>query len=60
MNPKDRNTTVLGVAGIIIALANAAVSWADGNAATSIDFGALATAIALGIGLIRAADSNNA
>lgn len=60
MSPKDRNTTVLGVAGIIVALANAAIAWADGNAATTVDFGALATAIALGIGLIRAADSKNA
>lgn len=60
MNGRDRNTTVLGVAGIIIALANAAVAWADGDAATGIDFGALATAVALGIGLIRAADSKNA
>jgi hypothetical protein len=57
---KDRNTTVLGVAGIIIAIANAAICYADGNPETAIDFGSLATAVALGIGLIRAADSKNA
>lgn len=54
---RDRNTTVLGIAGILIAIANAAIAMFDGDAATTVDFGTLATAVALGIGLVKAADS---
>jgi hypothetical protein len=47
-------TTILGVATIVAAIANAVVSFLKtGNA----DFGAVVVAVTVGIGLIKAADA---
>ena len=53
----NRNTTVLGVATILAAVANALIAWFDGDASTSVDFGTALAAIMAGIGLIKAADA---
>jgi hypothetical protein len=54
---KDRNTTVMGVATILIAISNAALVWFDGDPGTQIDFAASFAAITAGIGLLKAADA---
>jgi hypothetical protein len=36
-----RNVTILGIAGIVVALGNAAIMWFDGDPATNVDFGGL-------------------
>lgn len=50
----SRNLTVLGIIQIVQALTVAASALFDGDPATSIDFGMLATAIVAGVGLILA------
>lgn len=57
---KDRNTTVMGIATILIALSNAALVWFDGDPGTNIDFAASFAAITAGIGLLKAADAKKA
>lgn len=52
--PSSPRTTVAGIAAIVIALAGAAASWANG---TPIDFTSVIAAVAAGIGLIQARDN---
>jgi hypothetical protein len=50
-------TTILGSLTIILALANAAVNLLKGG---PVDFAATGSAVAAGIGLVKAADSTSA
>jgi hypothetical protein len=50
----SRNVTIIGIISIVQALAAAALAVFDGNPATNIDFGVLATAITTGVGLVLA------
>ena len=55
---KSIKTTAFGIVTILAALSLAAKALLDADSATMPDWGAIATAIAAGIGLIMAKDFN--
>lgn len=54
---KSWKTTASGIAVIVAALANAAVSMLDNNPSTNPDWNALFVAVAAGVGLVIARDN---
>lgn len=54
----NRNTTVCGIAAIVVAIGSALTAFFDGDPATSMDIGATIAAITAGVGLILAKDSS--
>lgn len=53
----DKNTTLCGIAAIVVAIGSALTAFFDGNPATAMDIGATIAAITAGVGLILAKDS---
>lgn len=56
---KHPRTTALGILGIIVAVASAAIALLDGNSATNVDLAALITQVTTGLALVKAADAAN-
>jgi hypothetical protein len=54
----NRNTTVCGIAAIVVAIGSALTSFFDGDPTTTMDIGATIAAITAGVGLILAKDSS--
>lgn len=54
----NRNTTVCGIAAIVVAIGSALTSLFDGDPTTAMDIGATIAAITAGVGLILAKDAS--
>ena len=54
----NRNTTVCGIAAIVVAIGSALTSFFDGDPTTAMDIGASIAAITAGVGLILAKDAS--
>jgi hypothetical protein len=54
----NRNTTVCGIAAIVVAIGSALTSFFDGDPTTAMDIGATIAAITAGVGLILAKDAS--
>lgn len=54
----DKNTTICGIAAIIVAIGSALTSFFDGDPTTAMDIGATIAAITAGVGLILAKDAS--
>jgi hypothetical protein len=54
----NRNTTVCGIAAIVVAVGSALTSFFDGDPTTAMDIGATIAAITAGVGLILAKDAS--
>jgi hypothetical protein len=54
----NRNTTVCGIAAIVVAIGSALASFFDGDPTTAMDIGATIAAITAGVGLILAKDAS--
>ena len=54
---KNKNTTLLGIAALLGAIASVLNALFDGDSTTNIDYGAVATAVFAAFGLIFARDS---
>jgi hypothetical protein len=54
----NRNTTVCGIAAIVVAIGSALTSFFDGDPTTAMDIGATIAAITAGVGLLLAKDAS--
>jgi hypothetical protein len=54
----DKNTTICGIAAIIVAIGSALTSFFDGDPTTAMDIGATIAAITAGVGLLLAKDAS--
>ena len=54
-----RNVTILGIAGIVVALGNAAIVLFDGDPATNVDFGGLINTLYMAVVALLAKGSGS-
>lgn len=54
----NRNTTVCGIAAVVVAIGSALTAFFDGDPTTAMDIGATIAAITAGVGLILAKDAS--
>jgi hypothetical protein len=59
MFKENKNTTIAGIAAILVAVGSALKVYFDGDATTTVDIATTVAALIAGVGLIFARDASN-